>query len=227
MRVVEHSHTGTPCPDRNPGWTPYRGVAADTVVARIAVAPDTVAALAVVTATGTAAAWAVVAAPGILMVLAAALRAHHRNAANEIATGRVTLEVTLARKATVAREQRARVALEEHTAPDHIATHNTAAAVALEHPAEAEVCIVLRFPRYSLNFCLLASTYAGLCRAHERVGAGTGRVKAQHHTVPGTAQIRVKAYHNSPAFTNLPPKVIGKSITRARSHSETSALLGH
>jgi hypothetical protein len=139
----------------------------------------------------------------------------------------VTLEVTLAQQATVAREQQAWVALEEHTAPDHTATHSTAAAVALEHPAEAEVCMVLRFPQYSLNFCLLASTYTGLYRAHKRVGAGTGKVKAQHHTVPGTAQIRVKAYHNSPAFTNLSPKVIGESITRAPNSVELLVLLGH
>jgi hypothetical protein len=162
VRVAEHSHIGTPYPDCNPDWTPYREVAAGTVAAlAVVVALDTVA------ATGTAAAWAAVVAPGILTALAAALRAHHTNAAVEIATGRVTLEVTLAQKATVAREQQARVALEGRTAPDHIATHNTAA-VALEHPAEAEVCIVLRFPQYSLNFvCLLQPIRASVALMRE------------------------------------------------------------
>jgi len=116
-------------------------VAADTAAALIVAAADMVA-------------WAVgmVAAPGSLMVLATVLRACHTNAANEIATGRATLEVTLAQEATAVRVHQARAALGEHTAPDHIATHNTAAAVALERPVEAGVCIVLRFPKYSLKF---------------------------------------------------------------------------
>lgn len=71
--------------------------------------------------------------------LAKVQRASQTHVMNGIATGRAALEVEVAQAATVARE--------EQVAPDRIATHSMAAAVALASPAEAEVCIVLRFPQ--------------------------------------------------------------------------------
>lgn len=94
---------------------------------------------------GAALAAGMVAEPEGRKALAAVQRASQTNVTNGIATGRATLEVEIAQAATVARGQRA--AWEGQAAPDRIATHSTAAAVALASPAEAEVCIVLRFPQ--------------------------------------------------------------------------------
>jgi hypothetical protein len=76
-------------------------------------------------------------------------------AANESVTGRrATREATLARAARAAREQQTALALETQAShPAHTASHNRTAAVALNHPAEAEVDNILRFPQYSLYKC--------------------------------------------------------------------------
>ena len=93
-------------------------------------------------APGTAEAPAVeVVTPAAPMGAPAAPKALHMRAANETAQA-----------ARVAREQQTGMVLEKHSNhPAHTASHSTtAAAVALELPAEAEVDIVLRFPQYSL-----------------------------------------------------------------------------
>lgn len=168
MRAAADSHTGTPYPDHSPGWTPYREAAAGIAAVRVAVAVD----IAAVQVAG------IVAGPEDLRVLAKVLKARHTNATNEIATGRATLEVKIAQAATVVREQRA--ASTDRMAPGHIATHNTAAAVALASPLEAEVYIVLRFPQLSLKFSA-CSNICGLPRALIREWRRTPRrIEAQH-----------------------------------------------
>lgn len=68
---------------------------------------------------------------------------------NEIEAEQAIPQVPPDLEAEAAREQQAAVTLWAQVALAHIASRNTA--VALVRPVDAEVDIVLRFPRYSLK----------------------------------------------------------------------------
>jgi hypothetical protein len=89
------------------------------------------------------------------------------------------------------------MAPQDHTAPAHIASHNSSAAD-LEHPAVTAVYLVLRFPQSLLKYKKIQSLSL----------LSKGEAERPERT-PDATQIRLKAYHNGPVFTNLTPKVIG------------------
>ena len=100
------------------------------------------------------------------------------------------------------------MASQGQTYPVHIASHNRPG-IAPGYPVAVAVDIVLRFPQCSLKkrFQRHCSTkYRPRTYQRRRLKPGGER---PHHVVPDVAQIRMKAYHNGPVFTNLTPKVIG------------------